>query len=91
MKKLFFSVAFLAFSGIISANTITIKSEIEIEVPISKVCCIRSATSTAGEVVTAKCCVPSTGDTVIDRGHACERAQNAANALVVALEESPAN
>jgi hypothetical protein len=91
MRKLLFSVAFLGISGIISANTITIKSEIEIEGPISKVCCIRSATSTAGEVVTAKCCVPGTGDTVIDRGNACERAQNAANALVVALEQSPAN
>ncbi len=86
MRKLFFSIVFMGVSGIISANTITNTSEIVSETPVSKVCCIRSATNAGGEVVTIRACVESTGDTEIDRGKACSRASKLANALVVAMD-----
>ncbi len=53
----------------------------------SQVCCRRGASNSNGENATVRACVPSTGDYQIDLGKACEKAQNAANKALKALEE----
>lgn len=91
MKRLFLTVVFIAVSGIVSANTIANETQTDSTAPTGNVCCIRSATSAGGEVVTVRGCVPSTGDAAVDTGKACARAQSAVTALTKALEASPAD
>ena len=74
----------------VSANTKEIEKNIDKTAPTGNVCCVRSGTSSAGEVVSVRGCVASSSDAAIDIGKACERAAGAVKALVQALEASPA-
>lgn len=75
---------FLIIYNFSFANDNFIKSKLHVNEKIAEsICCRRTGQNSSGEEVSVRACVPYSGDLVVDRGKACEKASKA---VIKALE-----
>lgn len=89
MKKLFlvFGLSLMTFGTF--ANEIKKDKKDEKKQNLVDVCCRRGQTTSSGENVSVRACVPSTGDYQIDMGKACEKARTAVEKAIKELSDNP--